>query len=114
MHVHSLLPILGLTLVSVSGVHASAHPNYKRDLTVSNTLPEKWSYKGCYTDTRADRTLNLDGYSADDMTEGKCIGYCDQKGYSWAGVEYSRECYCGYQPSASATKTAVSFVFTAP
>lgn len=28
------------------------------------------------------------------MTEPSCINYCSGKGYSYAGIEYGRECYC--------------------
>lgn len=33
--------------------------------------------------------------SADDMTFAKCVNYCSGQGFSMAGVEWSRECYCG-------------------
>ncbi|KAK5007973.1 hypothetical protein LTR16_005791 [Cryomyces antarcticus] len=29
------------------------------------------------------------------MTVANCIDYCSAAGYSYAGMEYSSECYCG-------------------
>ena len=29
------------------------------------------------------------------LTPGKCIEACQKKGYSFAGVQYGKECYCG-------------------
>lgn len=89
---HSLLLILGFTLVSVSA-HAL---NVKRDLTVSTDLPSAWSSSGCYSDIRSARALTAGYTSSSQMTEIMCIEYCDQKGFSYAGVEYGQECYCGY------------------
>lgn len=91
MRVHSLLPILGLTLIST--VAAAPHLA-ERDVQVSDTLPAKWSSLGCYSDSTSARGLQADGYASDDMTEAKCIEYCDQRSYSYAGVEYGRECRC--------------------
>ncbi|KAK5956209.1 hypothetical protein OHC33_002783 [Knufia fluminis] len=109
MHVHSFLPLLGFSLVHLgTASHGAYHPHQKRDLQVSNSLPEAWSSSGSYTDSVSDRALSRDGYAADDMTEGKCIGYCDQKGYSFAGVEYGTECYCGYQVASTSSQTADS------
>lgn len=105
MRVHSFLPYLGLTFVPFI---TAAPQNAKRDLQVSNTLPAKWSYVGCYTDSVSARGLQLDGYAADDMTEGKCIGYCDQGGYSYAGVEYGRECRCDNYVHSPSNQTAES------
>lgn len=92
MRVHSLLPILGLTLISA--VAAAPHFAKRDSVTVSNTLPEKWSSLGCYSDSTSARGLQADAYASDDMTEGKCIGYCDRKGFNYAAVEYGRECRC--------------------
>lgn len=105
MHVHSFVPFLGLAFIPFI---AAAPQNVKRDLQVSNTLPAKWSYVGCYTDSTSARGLQLDGYAADDMTEGKCIGYCDQGGYSYAGVEYGRECRCDNYIHSPSNQTAES------
>ncbi|KAK2029668.1 WSC-domain-containing protein, partial [Colletotrichum zoysiae] len=76
---------------------------------ISDTLPGPWTYMGCFTEAGSSRALSGDRYSGDDMSQEKCISYCNGKGYSntadhsltvdstgMAGVEYGRECYCGY------------------
>ncbi|KAK1964847.1 WSC domain-containing protein [Colletotrichum sublineola] len=62
---------------------------------ISDILPSPWAYMGCFTDG-SPRVLSGASYSADDMSQEKCIAYCDGKGYGMSGVEYGRECYCGY------------------
>lgn len=105
MHVHSLLPIFGLTLIHIA---AAAPQLAERDLQISSTLPENWSSLGCYTDSTSARGLQLDSYASDDMTEGKCIGYCDSKGCLYAGVEYGRECRCDNYIHLPSTETNAS------
>lgn len=107
MHAHAFLPMLGMTLVSLTSA-APPQSLARRDLQVSNTLPQAWSYSGCFTDRVSSRTLPLAYTAADDMTEGKCIGFCDQRGYSYAGVEYGRECFCGYEISSQSSQVAES------
>ena len=104
MHVHSFLRLLGLSLISI----VTAAPSLKRDVQVSNALPSKWSSLGCYTDSTSARGLRLDGFAANDMTEGKCISYCDQRGYSYAAVEYGQECWCDYLVRSPSTQTPAS------
>ena len=29
------------------------------------------------------------------MTVEKCIDYCTSKSFTWAGLQYGKECYCG-------------------
>ncbi|KAI1084815.1 WSC-domain-containing protein [Whalleya microplaca] len=61
------------------------------------------SYFGCYTDGGSDgRTLSKDSYAGDTMTVDSCASYCQAKNYGLFGVEYGRECYCGYSPKTSA------------
>jgi len=58
-------------------------------------LPGTWLYQGCYTDA-AQRTLTGPTYGdALNMTADNCIAYCDDRGYAFAGTEYSQEC-CKY------------------
>ena len=64
---------------------------YFTDLTVS----KKWEYAGCGTDSITARVLTGDHESNDKMTIETCVDYCSGKGFSVAGLEYARECYCG-------------------
>ncbi|KAK2017628.1 WSC domain-containing protein [Colletotrichum eremochloae] len=71
---------------------------------ISQDLPARWSYRGCHTDTAATRVLAGDSTSGDDMSQEKCIAFCDGRGYSVAGVEWGRECFCGYAVPKTAFK----------
>lgn len=53
-----------------------------------------WSYDGCVIDKLDDRTLPI-RFADDSMTIEMCVGLCASKGQIFAGLEYSRECFCG-------------------
>ncbi|KAG8752026.1 hypothetical protein FRC14_007434 [Serendipita sp. 396] len=89
--------------------------------TKPNTTPEPtpegdWTPAGggCWTDSVQSRALStfMGGY--DDLTPAKCQVLCEQAGFSLAGVEWSRECYCGNtimggsQPSSGICNMACS------
>ncbi|KAF8890280.1 WSC domain-containing protein [Gymnopilus junonius] len=90
-----MLPLLGLTtaLLIVSGsVLASAIPPTRRS---ESSFPIGWTSIGCYSDSSASRTLRIAAYTdVNAMTIESCITFCASGGYLYAGVEYSRECYC--------------------
>ncbi|KAG8842004.1 hypothetical protein FRC20_004683, partial [Serendipita sp. 405] len=89
------------------------------NIYVSNNLPYTVgpasvleSYKGysktqCWQDLTTNRILKhgpARDISGDSMTVQKCIEGCNQAGYSSAGLEYGRECYCdnvNYPPGQS-------------
>ena len=100
MHVHSFLPALGLTLVTRAIAQSPPTPALDaRDATptVCEDLPPKWTAGGCFFDDPSSRTLKGPNYCDDTgLNEVKCIEFCDAQGYSWAGVEFGQECYCGY------------------
>jgi hypothetical protein len=52
-----------------------------------------YTYAGCFNDTVGSRTLS---YTADitNFTVEVCLSACHVRGFKYAGVEYSRECYC--------------------
>ncbi|KAI0880342.1 WSC-domain-containing protein [Annulohypoxylon maeteangense] len=53
-------------------------------------------YLGCFGETSGSRALS--GASTSNttaMTNEMCASYCQDKGFSLAGTEYSQECYCG-------------------
>lgn len=57
----------------------------------------QYGYLGCYTEGSSGRALGgSSSYSttSNSMTVELCTAACYAKGYSYAGVEYSRECYC--------------------
>ncbi|KAF8311359.1 WSC-domain-containing protein, partial [Clavulina sp. PMI_390] len=67
------------------------------------TPTSSWTDLGCYQDSDA---RILTGYSntASTLTPTSCQNTCVGMGYSYAGVEFSTECYCG----SSLPSTAVS------
>ncbi|KAF3037548.1 hypothetical protein E8E11_001641 [Didymella keratinophila] len=88
------LPALGLVALLAINAHGAALNLPRQDTPLKKALPSGWTYSGCYTDNTNPRTLHSDGYADDSMTESTCISYCNGKGYSFAGIEYGRECYC--------------------
>ncbi|KAI1613238.1 WSC domain-containing protein [Exophiala viscosa] len=54
-----------------------------------------WSYTGCGTDNYSNRILTGASESNSNMTNEVCIAFCESKGFTVAGTEYSDECYCG-------------------
>lgn len=67
------------------------------DLTVS----KKWEYVGCGQDDYYERTLKGKSQSNDAMSVENCIDFCKTNGFSYAGLEYGRECYCDNSVLAS-------------
>jgi hypothetical protein len=59
----------------------------------TNPTVAGWTYKGCYTDSTAARTLTGSFTYNATMTVETCASYC--KGYTYFGTEYGTECYCG-------------------
>uniref|UniRef100_A0AC35TP77 Protein xylosyltransferase n=1 Tax=Rhabditophanes sp. KR3021 TaxID=114890 RepID=A0AC35TP77_9BILA len=55
----------------------------------------KGSYLGCFKDTKAKRVLTSFEFNFADNTPTKCIRNCLLAGYSYGGVEFERECFCG-------------------
>ncbi|KAF4975873.1 hypothetical protein FZEAL_7396 [Fusarium zealandicum] len=54
------------------------------------------TYMGCYSEPPSGRALSLDRIADTvGMTNEKCVEFCQAGGYTYAGTEYSQECYCG-------------------
>lgn len=64
--------------------------NYFTDLTSS----QQWSYAGCGKDSYYTRTFTGASKSDAAMTVEMCVAFCKGKGFSLAGLEYGKECYC--------------------
>ena len=71
------------------------------DVSPPQPLYPGWSSKGCYTDSAADRALPNQVSVEGDMTIEKCTSKCLSQGFSYAGVEFSRECFCASSIGAS-------------
>ncbi|KAH6634407.1 glyoxal oxidase-like protein [Chaetomium sp. MPI-SDFR-AT-0129] len=73
-------------------------------LTIPTQLSGGWEYQGCYTDVPG-RTINSASYTdGEGLTIETCLAYCSSKGFPYAGVEYSVECYCGSSLATNAAK----------
>jgi hypothetical protein len=79
---------------------------------VNVTLPSGWSAAStpCIADVPG-RALTGASYASDSMTVTSCLNFCQAAGFQYAGVEYSRECYCGSSLVNGASLTAPSNVF---
>ncbi|KAG9677168.1 WSC-domain-containing protein, partial [Aureobasidium melanogenum] len=81
-----------------------AYQQYFKDVTSSL----KWQYVGCGTDNVGSRTFTSASTSSNSMTVESCISFCSGKGYSYAGLEYASQCYCGNSlPSDRAPQTGI-------
>lgn len=59
-----------------------------------------FGYLGCYTEATSGRALSGKSYSDNkNMTAQACEAYCGST-YTYFGVEYGQECYCGNQLNA--------------
>ena len=56
-----------------------------------------WDDRGCYHDGGSPRALQGAFLSQAGMTVDKCQTFCRFSGYTLAGLEYGRECYCSSQ-----------------
>lgn len=63
----------------------------KRDASI----PSGWSYFGCVDESWNERLLQGFAYSSASLTPLQCLTLCSSGGYTYAGLEYGDECYCG-------------------
>ncbi|KAF9634771.1 Carbohydrate-binding WSC [Lasiodiplodia theobromae] len=72
---------------------AAMNPSKERPLPPING----WDYLGCGNDQPEQGRTFPDERWVDDsgMTHGRCIDHCNGLGYTYAGIEYANECYCG-------------------
>jgi hypothetical protein len=76
---------------STSSVSSSAQPTPTAPGNVNPVA--NYNYLGCYTEATGIRALSGGATAADTMTVEVCQAYC--AGYTYFGLEYARECYCG-------------------
>ncbi|KAF9873872.1 hypothetical protein CkaCkLH20_08606 [Colletotrichum karsti] len=71
----------------------------------------QWQYAGCFKDLVDNQRLFTGASSAsDDMSLDKCAAFCSTGApgggaFNYFGVEYGRECYCGWDVQASKMST---------
>ena len=62
-----------------------------------------YNYSGCYTEGTNVRALGSKATASPDMTVQSCATYCS--GYTYFGLEYANECYCGNSFGTGSVKT---------
>ncbi|KAJ4297155.1 hypothetical protein N0V88_004073 [Collariella sp. IMI 366227] len=67
---------------------------------------DNYDWYGCRTEATAGRALAAATFASDDMTLEACRAYCSA--YTFFGVEYARECYCGNTFSAGSVAAPVA------
>ncbi|OQN97693.1 hypothetical protein B0A48_16013 [Cryoendolithus antarcticus] len=55
-----------------------------------------WRSLGCYADQPNARTLAVEKDYFGSLTPATCQAYCQTNGYPYSGMEYGRECHCGF------------------
>lgn len=75
-----------------SSSHISIY-RYKDYVQASAVTVPGAAYVGCALDNTSARVLAEKRQDSDKMTPAKCLSICS--GYSYFGIEHSRECYCG-------------------
>ena len=65
--------------------------------TVVDTIISDYMPMGCYSEGTPGRSLawRQDQLSTTNLTVEECLFACKDGGYSFAGVEFGQECYCG-------------------
>ena len=63
-----------------------------------------YNYTGCYTEGTSGRALSAKNLATSDMTIEYCASNCT--GYTYFGVEFGNECYCGNSLGAGSVRTA--------
>ncbi|KOS19608.1 putative fungistatic metabolite [Escovopsis weberi] len=80
------------------GQHSHLSANLALPIASRLVCPFNYKWYGCYTEGTNGRALGSKTYADDAMTLGACAIFCS--GFTYFGVEYSRECYCGNSFSA--------------
>ncbi|WWD03156.1 hypothetical protein V865_001203 [Kwoniella europaea PYCC6329] len=79
------------------------NPTLALNLQVTNG----YSYQGCIQEVSG-RALTGDSIVSENMSIETCTAFCQSEGFTYAGLEYGEECYCGNSFSNGATLSALS------
>ena len=89
-----------ISLFSDGGAAASLSSNAAPSIVKSVGA---YSYTGCYTEGTSGRALGSTNSASDLMTIEKCAASCSD--YTYFGVEYGSECFCGNSIGTGSVKT---------
>ncbi|CAM9759081.1 unnamed protein product [Bubo scandiacus] len=72
---------------------------------MKHAAEHKGTYMGCFSDDSRERTLKgAVFYDLRKMTVSHCQEACAERAYTYAGLAYGAECYCGNKLPATASK----------
>ncbi|KAG8744828.1 hypothetical protein FRC10_009352 [Ceratobasidium sp. 414] len=86
----SLLPLASADLLQPKPAHRIARHSHIR-----RALPTGWEARGCITDAQAPNRALPESHTDGSLTAASCIKACSASGYSLAGTQFGKECWCG-------------------
>ncbi|KAG9103600.1 hypothetical protein FRC06_009610 [Ceratobasidium sp. 370] len=72
----------------------SAH-RIARHSRIRRALPTGWEARGCIIDAQAPNRALPESHNDESLTAASCIKACSASGYSLAGTQFGKECWCG-------------------
>ncbi|ODN90837.1 hypothetical protein L198_06154 [Cryptococcus wingfieldii CBS 7118] len=97
---------LGVYSIGTASTSSSASSTSTTSKATGITLVSGSTYLGCYTNSGIDSAVTATKYSTTSMTVSLCMSHCTSLGYTYAGLEYYSECYCGSTGPASSRKNS--------
>jgi len=85
----SVFTIASTLLLSIVSCPSHVQALKSRD----NAVIPGYTDEGCYTEATSERALSAYNYNSNRMTVELCAAAC--VGYTYFGVEYGTQCYCG-------------------
>jgi hypothetical protein len=79
---------------------------------VTNPGPTGWTSLGCYTDSVNARSLAVRVNTPAALSVAVCTSACGGQGFSFAGVEYAGECWCGNTNGGTPASTGCDMTCT--
>ncbi|KAG9032682.1 hypothetical protein FRB95_001110 [Tulasnella sp. JGI-2019a] len=95
-------PACGATTTAITSVTSKTSTSAASTGTV---VGGSGTYLGCYSDAASPRTLTGSTTTESTMTNPSCVATCRSQGYTYAGTEYSNECFCGNSLSGGTIMT---------
>lgn len=85
---------------NTTGYYGNIVPPGYHSLSTSSIVQtyKNWNYLGCFADTSA-RVLQQ-RFTSGVMTIESCLDTCQSNGYTYGGVEWAQECWCGHSLNA--------------
>jgi hypothetical protein len=78
---------------TIAGTAGLMHDNMDALIAAAAAISDK-SFLGCFKDSNK-RDLSGYAFSSPKMTKNLCVDTCRRKGFKYAGLQYSQQCFCG-------------------